>query len=247
MTIFPPRRVAIIVPVYNEQKLFPLFYEAVVSHVHVPWRLLIIYDTSTDETLPVARPVAERDPRVQLVENPAGGVANAIKVGFRAADAEAVFITAIDLPEDLLLVDQMTDLLYQNHHAIVAPSRYMRGGSRAAGALLPRTLSRFASLSLHFFAGVPIHDATNGSKMYAKKFLDTVTIESESGWSIALELTVKATAASYTMAELPTTHAKRKAGASKFRLAKWLPGYLHWYFFALRARWLGHASVDAGR
>lgn len=240
-----PLRVDIVVPVYNEQELFPTFYEAVVARVHVPWRLIVVYDRPNDTTLLSARPISERDPRVCLTENPAGGVAAAIKTGFAAADAPAVFVTAIDLPEDLLLVDQMTTLLIEQKHAIVAPSRYMRGGSRNAGDFLPRTLSRIASLSLHLLAGVPIHDATNGSKMYAKTFLDTVAVESVAGWSIALELTVKAAAARHTMAELPTQHAKRKAGASHFRLLQWLPGYLHWYFFALRAHWLHRPPVDA--
>jgi hypothetical protein len=39
--------------------------------------------------------------------------------------------------------------------------------------------------------------------------------------------------------ELPAIWTDRSAGTSRFRLFKWLPSYLHWYFWALRKRWLG--------
>ena len=35
------------------------------------------------------------------------------------------------------------------------------------------------------------------------------------------------------VAEVPTTWTDRTAGTSRFRLFRWLPRYLRWYFFAL--------------
>lgn len=227
-------RIDIIVPVWNERELFRPFYDELVARVHVPWRLLLVYDKPDDTTLDVAHPLAERDPRLVLVLNPAGGVANAIRAGFSAARAEAVFVTAIDLPDDLALVDRMAELFYSEHFDLVAPSRYMPGGAREAGPWLQRTLSRLASVSLHYLAGLPIHDATNGSKLYRRSFLQSITIESQAGWSMALELTAKAFERGLRMAELPSNHAKRKAGKSRFRLFSWLPQYLRWYWRALR-------------
>ena len=56
------------------------------------------------------------------------------------------------------------------------------------------------------------------------------------GEKIALELTVKATLARRRLAEVPTTWRDRTAGQSNFKLRKWLPHYLHWYFAAFRGR-----------
>ena len=56
-------------------------------------------------------------------------------------------------------------------------------------------MSRTAGLTLHWFAGVPTHDPTNNFKLYSRRFLDSVTIESTAGFELALELTVKATIA----------------------------------------------------
>jgi hypothetical protein len=63
-----------------------------------------------------------------------------------------------------------------------------------------------------------------------------VTIESTAGFELALELTVKATIARRRVAEVPTTWRDRTAGESNFKLRKWLPHYLHWYWTAFRAR-----------
>ena len=63
-----------------------------------------------------------------------------------------------------------------------------------------------------------------------------MTIESEAGFELALELTIKATSLNRRVAEVPTTWRDRTAGQSNFKLRKWLPHYLHWYFVAFRHR-----------
>jgi dolichol-phosphate mannosyltransferase len=73
-------------------------------------------------------------------------------------------------------------------------------------------LSRTAGLTLHWFAGVPIHDATNNFKLYSRRFLDATTIESEAGFELALELSVKATLQRRRLAEVPTTWRDRTGG-----------------------------------
>ena len=53
---------------------------------------------------------------------------------------------------------------------------------------------------------------------------------------MALELTVKAHLQGRRIAELPTIWEERTAGASNFKLAKWLPRYLRWYLLAFGRR-----------
>jgi hypothetical protein len=119
---------------------------------------------------------------------------------------------------------------------VVSASRYMRGGHQVGGPLLKRTLSRIAGLSLHWVGGVATHDPTNNFKLYSRRLLDATPIESSAGFELALELTVKATLAGRRVAEVPTTWRDRTAGESNFKLRKWLPYYLKWYFVAMRGR-----------
>ena len=108
---------------------------------------------------------------------------------------------------------------------------------------LKRLLSRTAGLTLHWFGGVATHDPTNNFKLYSRRLLDATTIESEAGFELALELTVKATLDRRRVAEVPTTWRDRTAGESNFKLRKWLPHYVHWYWLAMRGRWLARGSV----
>jgi hypothetical protein len=126
---------------------------------------------------------------------------------------------------------------------VVAASRYMPGGRQLGGPLVKRALSRTAGLTLHWFGGVPTHDPTNNFKLYSRRFLDSVSIESKAGFELALELTVKATLAGRGVAEVPTTWRDRTAGESNFRLRKWLPHYLRWYAVAFRGRVRRRASA----
>jgi dolichol-phosphate mannosyltransferase len=119
---------------------------------------------------------------------------------------------------------------------VVAASRYMPGGRQIGGPRLKRLLSRVAGLSLHNVGGVATHDPTNNFKLYAKRFLDDVTIESEAGFELALELTVKAAIGGRRIAEIPTTWRDRTSGESNFRLRQWLPHYVRWYLVAMRSR-----------
>ena len=143
-----------------------------------------------------------------------------------------------DEPE---VVDSMVALA-RSGADVVSASRYMRGGHQMGGPPVKRLMSRTAGLTLHWFAGVPTHDPTNNFKLYSRRFLDSVTIESSAGFELALELTVKATLAGRNVAEVPTTWRDRTVGQSNFKLRTWLPHYLHWYRRAFVGRWLRRRS-----
>jgi len=81
--------------------------------------------------------------------------------------------------------------------------------------------------------GIPTHDVTNSYRLYGKKFLDSVQIESDGGFELGIELTVKAYLMGLKIGEVPTAWTDRTAGVSRFRLLKWLPRYFRWYWKAL--------------
>ena len=88
----------------------------------------------------------------------------------------------------------------------------MPGGRQIGGPRLKALLSRAAGITLHRFAGVRTHDPTSNFKLYSRRFLDDVTIESRAGFELALELTVKATIAGREVAELPDHLARPNDG-----------------------------------
>ena len=227
----------LIVPVFNEHENFPRLVEEVERHAPRPYQLLVVYDFDEDTTVPVARAMAETRPELKLVRNDLGrGPANAIRAGFAAVESGPAVVVMADLSDDLSTLTPMLEL-YRQGYQVICPSRYMRGGSQQGGPWLKRTLSRGAGLSLAWLARFPVHDATNNFRMYDAALVREMGIESEKGFEIALELTAKAFARGARIAEVPTTWRDRTAGQSNFRLMKWLPHYLRWYWYAIRAGW----------
>ncbi len=227
---------SVVMPVYNEGDRVVPVLRALAAALQTPHEILVVHDFDADTTVPPVRALATELPQVRLLRNDLGrGVLNAMKSGIAASRGDYVLITMADGSDDPRDVEPMVRLAGLGAD-VVAASRYMRGGRQVGGPLLKRTLSRAAGLSLHWFAGLPIHDPTSNFKLYSRVFLDSVTIESEAGFELALELCVKATLAGRMLAEVPTTWRDRTAGESHFRLRAWLPHYLRWYLVAFRGR-----------
>lgn len=227
---------SIVLPVYNEGESIERVLRGISAAVRAPHEVLIVYDFDEDTTVPVVRALAPELACVRLHRNTLGhGVLNALRSGFAAASAPYVLVMMADGSDNPGDVDQMVALA-QSGADVVAGSRYMPGGRQEGGPRLKRLLSRTAGLTLRWFGGLPIHDATSNFRLYERGFLESVTIESRGGFELALELTVKAWIAGLTLAEVPTTWRDRTSGESRFRLRAWLPHYLRWYLVAVRHR-----------
>jgi len=228
---------SIVVPVYNEaENITPVLRNLVGAVKTAPYEVLIVYDHDADTTVPVVERLVPEMPQLRLERNDLGrGVLNAIRTGFQVARAPFVLVTMADGSDEPEAIDPMLARARAGAD-VVAGSRYVKGGGQQGGPLLKRTLSRAAGLSLHMLGRLPIHDATSNFRMYSRRLLDAVTIESTAGFELALELTVKAQRLGMRVDEVPTMWHDRTAGQSRFRMWHWLPHYLHWYWVAFGSR-----------
>lgn len=225
--------VSVVVPVYNEGEAVVPVLRALDAAVQRSREIIVVYDFDGDTTVPVIRRLEGEIEGLRGLRNDLGrGVLNAMKAGIAAARAPYIVISMADGSDEAEVVDQMVSLA-ESGADVVAASRYMRGGRQLGGPRLKGLMSRTAGLTLHWFAGVPVHDPTSNFKLYSRRFLDAVTIESKAGFELALELTVKATMQGRHLDELPTTWRDRTTGQSNFRFRAWLPHYLRWYCRAL--------------
>ena len=227
--------VSIVIPVYNEGGNIKAALTAIQERVKCKHNILIVYDFDEDDTLPAVRECMREN--ISLVKNKYGrGVLNAIKTGLESASCEYVVVTMADLSDPPEVINDMLDAAEREHADVVCASRYMKGGRQIGGPVVKGLMSRTAGLTLCWFAGVPTHDATNSFKLYRKSYLDSVKIESTGGFELGLELVVKAYLDGRKICEVPTTWTDRTAGESHFKILKWLPSYLRWYFLAFRRR-----------
>lgn len=234
-------RYSVVVPVFNEGANIGAYCRRARQELPPGFELLVAYDFDEDDTLPAlaSLPPDERPEALRLVRNRLGrGVRFAIDAGMREARADVVVVSMADLSDDFGAAEEMVARA-ERGAAVVCASRYVRGGAQHGGPWLKGLLSRLAGVSLHWLAGVPTHDPTNSFKAYRRDFLRRTPIESEAGFVLALELTVKAHFSGERVEEVPAQWWDRTAGKSRFRLLAWLPLYLRWYFWALGQRLRG--------
>ena len=228
----------IIIPVYNEGSNIKATIDDIQKKVETFHRIYIVYDFEQDNTLPVVKEMRTNGLPLELIKNPVRGVANAIKTGLRQAPHDYLLVSMADLSDDYSVVDEMYRLM-DSGYDIVCGSRYMKGGKQIGGPLLKKILSRTAGVSLKLFTSLPVHDATNSFKLYRKSMVDKIDIESDSGFEIGMEIVIKAHFSGHKVTQVPCTWTDREQGRSKFKIFKWLPKYLRWYFYAFKKTYFG--------
>ncbi|ADK79814.1 glycosyltransferase family 2 protein [Sediminispirochaeta smaragdinae] len=236
----------IVVPVYNEGKNIKNLFTLIEDKISTEKEVIIVYDFEEDDTLPVVKGIlSDYSFPIRLQRNLYGrGALNAIVSGFRSAKEEAVLVIMADLSDSLEVVDSMFKKIKEDHYDLVCGSRYMRGGKQNGGPFLKGVFSRLAGLSLHLFTRIPTHDISNSFKMYRKSMLDSIEIESDGGFEVGMEITVKAYLSGYKITEIPSEWFDRSEGESNFKMWKWLPHYLHWYGLCIRRSWFkNHLTI----
>ena len=229
----------IVIPVYNEGANIGATLSRIAECLRetaVNTYITIVYDFDEDNTLPAIELLRAGYPMaIRLQKNRGKGVYEAIKQGLLASQTTFVLVSMADTSDDYGKLPLMLEKAMEGWD-IVCGSRYMRGGSQRGGPLLKKTLSRLAGLSLHWLTGLPTHDVTNSYKLYRRSILDSIQLESSGGFEIGIEIVVKAFAHSMKITEVPCSWRDRSQGASRFRLTKWVPLYLRWYWYALKTR-----------
>jgi len=229
-------RVSVVIPARDEDDGIVRCLDRVFEAVTLTCEVLVVVDSPQDTTVPYLEKYAEEEHRLVPLVNPDGqGPADALRYGISHARAGVVVTTMADGSDDPQQIDQLARLV-ERGVVVAAASRYSRGGQQVGVPTLKRLLSHTAGLTLHWFARVGTHDATNSFKAYSKRFVEEVGIDSRAGFEVGLELVAKARRLRRPVAEVPTIWLDRTTGVSHFRLVSWLGHYLRWYRFAYGPR-----------
>ena len=229
----------IIIPVYNEGRNILATLAALAREVKTPARVLIVYDLPDDDTLPTIRdnPEAHAGFAIEFVRNRGRGAHQAVMTGFAASTAPFVVVFPADDDFNAAILDRMV-VLAQQGCDIVCASRFMPGGTMRGCPLLKAMLVRAAAFTLHYIARVPTKDATSGFRLFSRRVVDAIKIESKQGFCYSIELLVKAHRLGWRIGEVPARWFERKHGQSRFRVLKWLPAYFRWFCYAFATTFL---------
>jgi len=232
-------RLDIVIPVYNEGANILSTLGSLRDNVRTPFRVLICYDRPDDDTLTTID--AHRDTLgdmvIEYVRNPGRGAHGAVMAGFAASTAPYVIVLPADDDFNGGILDGMVAKAEAGADLVCA-SRFIPGGSMIGCPWLKATLVRTAAFTLHHIARLPTHDPTSGFRLFSRRVIDDIAVESDSGFCYSIELLVKCHRLGWPVAEVPAQWIERTRGASRFRVLHWLPAYLRWYRYAFATTFL---------
>lgn len=229
-------KLSIIVPAHNEEDNIAGLISRVEEFGYpFDFELIVSADHCIDSTVDIVRGLSKRFNNLRVVENSLPpGFANALRTGFMNAQGDLVIPLMGDLCDDLNTIKEMYGKIREGYD-VVCGSRYIRGGSRLGGSRVKGFFSMFAGWSLYYLLNIPTHDIANAFKMYRRKVLNSLVIESK-GFEISMELPLKAYYLGFKITEVPTTWKEREKGKSSFKMFKLVPNYLRFYLWGISMR-----------
>src|SRR6516225_1545632 len=232
-------RLDIIIPVYNEGANILPALQSLMRAVKTPLRVLICYDREDDNTLTAIRNNCDAlgALAIEFVRNRGRGAHGAVLTGFATSAAPLVLVMMADDDYNAGIVDAMVAKA-ESGCDIVCASRFMPGGSMVGCPWLKSALVRGGNFTLHHLGRLPTRDATNGFRLFTRRVLDQIVIESDLGFCYSIELVVKCHRLHWRIGEVPAQWRERTRGTSRFQVMKWLPAYLRWYFYAFATTYL---------
>jgi dolichol-phosphate mannosyltransferase len=238
-----PARLDIIIPVYNEGANILQTLQSIVRAVKTPSRVLICYDREDDDTLPAIRNnrASLDDLAVSFVRNSGRGAHGAVVSGFAASKAPFAVVLPADDDYNAAILDAMVARAEAGCD-IVCASRFMPGGSMTGCPWLKAALVRAGNFTLFHFARLPTRDASNGFRLFSRRAMDDIVVESDRGFCYSIELLVKCHRLGWSVGEVPARWFERAHGTSRFQVIRWLPAYLRWYRYAFATTYLGRPA-----
>jgi len=235
----PSPRPDVIIPVHNEGANILPTLQSVMRAVKTSLRVLICYDREDDGTLTVIR--SNRDAlgalAIEFVRNRGRGAHGAVLSGFAAVAAPYALVMMADDDYNADIIDAMVAQA-ESGSAIVCASRFMPGGSLVGCPWLKAVLVRVGNFTLFHLGRLPTRDASNGFRLFTRRVLDQIVIESDRGFCYSIELVVKCHRLRWRIGEVPAQWRERRRGTSRFQVVRWLPAYLRWYRYAFATTYL---------
>ena len=219
---------SVVIPCHNEAttlaRLVAALLDSYDDYIH---EIVVVDDSSTDETAEIARRLGEQDPRVRLIQRTSDpGVGGALKDGYAAATGRYVLSLDCDF---VLIVPELRDLF-----DAVAEGRDGAIGSRFSHQSvlvnypLPKILANRAfHLLLRPFVGRRVRDVSNNLKLYRDDVVRELEI-TEPGFAANAEIGIQPLLAQRDIEEVPMSWVDRAPdmGTSAFNIARAGPGYV---------------------
>lgn len=161
----------IIIPVYNESESIETFHQqlsTVIDELHGKVRILYVNDGSTDNTGLLIDGIAERDPRVAIIELTRNfGHQAALSAGFDVVDADYIITMDGDGQHPPELIPRMLQIAEQGYDLVIT----QRVDSAGVGWLKRWTSTLFYKI-LNFLSATKLVKDSADFRLYRRHVLD---------------------------------------------------------------------------
>ena len=209
----------LVLPTYDEAENIEGIVAAVRKQLPPQRRILIVDDSSPDGTGRIADAIAARHDDVEVLHRPRKeGIGPAYIAGFGTAlagGAELIAQMDADFSHDPADLPRL--LAAAEDADVVIGSRYVAGGGVSDWGPGRRLISRGGSAYARALLGVGIHDLTGGFKVFHRRVLEAIELETvpSLGYAFQVETTFRAVRAGFRVVEVPIVFTDRRVGQSK--------------------------------
>jgi dolichol-phosphate mannosyltransferase len=214
-------RTLVVIPTYNESRnIVSSIQRVLLANPNIS--ILVVDDSSPDNTAEEVRENFSQDSRVEIIVRPTKqGLGLAYLEGFEWAFANGFdFVVEMDA-DGSHRVEDLAGLLAASSDAdLVIGSRWIEGGAVQNWARSRALISQIGNRYAKFVLGTNIFDMTSGFRVYRAEFLKKLVAEpvSSHGYSFQVELAYRASRSGVVI-EKPITFVERNEGKSKMTLA----------------------------
>jgi len=204
--------ISVFFPLYNDGPTVEIMVDrarAALGKVSDDWEIILVDDCSPDNAGQIADALAAQDPRIRVIHHETnlcyGG---ALRSGFAACRKDLVFYTDGDAQYD---PREMPLLVERIEGADVVNGYKLGRGDR----LIRKVLGRMYHVGVKFLFGLPMRDVDCDFRLFRRRVLDSIDLESSSG-VICTEMMTKIYGSGFRVVEVPVHHYHRMAGESQF-------------------------------
>ena len=222
----------IIIPVYNEDENIVRLLKSLEDEIVYNFRVLICYDSESDKTLKYVKNSNVINKEILLIKNPKQGPNSAIIEGINSSIAEIILVYMADDFENVKIINNMINLIERGNDLVIA-SRFIPGGNMLGAKKIKKVITVIGSYLIYYFARIPFKDCTNSFKMFSASLKNKIKLNSTTGFTFALELTIKSYLLNLKIIEIPSIWIEAANRKSNFKVFKWLPYYIYWFLFSM--------------
>jgi dolichol-phosphate mannosyltransferase len=222
-------KLSVVIPAHNEEGSVAETVTGVVASLRasgIEYEIIVVDDTSDDDTVAAVQTIARRDGNVRCVASHyPRGFGHAVRSGLDVFTGDAVAIVMADGSDDPADLVRYHALLEEGYDCAFG-SRFMRGSMVVGYPRLKLVINRVVNVGIRVLFRTGFNDTTNAFKAYRREVIETVSPLLSNHFNLTVEIPLKALVRGHSFGVIPISWRNRSSGRSKLSLREMGSRYL---------------------